>query len=46
MAEDGRSGTDIFNLIVVQVKNCKAHHVIGRLAHSFVVFVFVRFILF
>ncbi len=46
VAKDGRSGMDIFNLIVVQIKNCKAHHLIGRLACSFVVFVVVRFLLF
>ena len=36
VAEDGRSGTAISNLIVVQIINCKTHHLIGQLSHSFV----------
>ncbi len=46
VAKDGRSGTDISNLIVVPIKNCKSHHLIGLFACSFVVYVVVRFMLF
>ena len=46
VAKDGRSRTVISNLIVVQIKICKTHHLIIELACSFVVFVVIRFLLF
>ena len=44
LAKDGRSGKAICNLIVVQIKTCKIHHLTGKLSRSFVVI--VRFMLF